>query len=200
MARWLVPVVLLVCAYFAWQRLVVERPVRHGPGVVAASVPLQRELGVEAPAFEKNGFRARALASFELEARVIRSKSYCCFGADRLAPVDVVFGWGGMSDEAVLARLDVAQSGRFYFWRYEGTAPIPRREIETSSANMHLIPATGAVEKKIRSLRAGQVVSLKGYLVEVRGDGGFTWRSSLTREDTGAGACELIWVEELSAT
>jgi hypothetical protein len=65
---------------------------------------------------------------------------------------------------------------------------------------MHLIPATGAVEKKIRSLRAGQVVSLKGYLVEVKNDDGFTWRSSLTREDTGAGACELIWVEELSAT
>jgi hypothetical protein len=64
---------------------------------------------------------------------------------------------------------------------------------------MHLIPATPAVEKRLKSLRPGQVVALKGYLVEVTGDGGFTWRSSLTREDTGAGACELIWVEELYA-
>ena len=199
MARWLVPAVLLVCAYLAWERLVVERPVRHGPGVVAAKLPVQREVGADAPVFEKDGFRARALASFELEARVLRSKRYCCFGPDQLVPVDVVFGWGGMSDEAVLARLDISQSGRFYFWRYQGNPPLPRREIEVSSANMHLIPANQAIEKRIKSLREGQVVSLKGYLVEVKGDGGFTWRSSLTREDTGAGACELIWVEELYA-
>jgi len=27
------------------------------------------------------------------------------------------------------------------------------------------------------------------------GPDGFAWRSSLTREDTGAGACELVYVE-----
>jgi hypothetical protein len=27
---------------------------------------------------------------------------------------------------------------------------------------------------------------------------GWRWVSSLSREDTGAGACELIWVESLS--
>jgi len=46
-------------------------------------------------------------------------------------------------------------------------------------------------------IRAGQIVSLAGYLVEVRGPNGMRWRSSLTREDTGAGACELVWVETL---
>jgi hypothetical protein len=96
----------------------------------------------------------------------------------------------------VLKRIDISQSGRFYFWRYEGDAPIPRREIEMSSANMHLIPATAAVEKTLKSVRVGQVVWLKGYLVEVKGDDGFRWLSSLTREDTGNGACEVIWVED----
>jgi hypothetical protein len=32
----------------------------------------------------------------------------------------------------------------------------------------------------------------------VDGDDGFTWSSSLSREDTGNGACELIWIEQLS--
>ena len=99
-----------------------------------------------------------------------------------------------MSDEAVLARIDVSQSGRFYYWRYEGSPPIPHREIEVSSANMHLIPATRAIEKKLKNLRPGNVVALKGYLVDVQGEGGFRWRSSL---NTGSGACELIWVEEV---
>jgi hypothetical protein len=41
-------------------------------------------------------------------------------------------------------------------------------------------------------------VIVRGYLVEARGADGWRWRSSLTREDTGAGACELIWVESVS--
>ena len=114
--------------------------------------------------------------------------------------MDVAFGWGKMSDEAVLARIDVSQSGRFYYWRYEGSPPIPHREIELSSANMHLIPATKAIEKKLKNLRPGNVVALKGYLVDVQGEGGFRWKSSLTREDTGGGACELVWVEELEVS
>jgi hypothetical protein len=40
-------------------------------------------------------------------------------------------------------------------------------------------------------------VRLSGYLVEVLGDDGWRWVSSLTREDTGTGACEVIWVEQI---
>ena len=43
-----------------------------------------------------------------------------------------------------------------------------------------------------------QRIRLSGQLVRVDGDDGFTWSSSLSREDTGNGACELIWIEQLS--
>ena len=33
--------------------------------------------------------------------------------------------------------------------------------------------------------------------VQVEGDDGFRWVSSRTRDDTGDGACEVIWVEQL---
>jgi len=194
--RWIAAALLVACASLAVNHFVSARPIARGPGVVAAREPAQRPLAGDAPVFAKDGFRVAALASFELEARVLRAKSYCCTDPDRLAPIDVAFGWGRMSDEAVLARIDVSQSGRFYFWRYEGSPPIPHREIELSSANMHLIPATKAVEKRLKNLRPGNLVVLKGYLVDVQGEGGFRWTSSLTREDTGSGACELIWVEE----
>ena len=199
-ARWIAVALVLVCAWLAVDRFVFARPIARGPGVVAAREPVQQPVGRNAPTFAKDGFRVAALASFELEARVLRAKSYCCGGPDRLAPVDVAFGWGRMSDETVLARIDVSQSGRFYYWRYEGSPPIPHREIELSSANMHLIPATKAIEKKLKNLRPGNVVALKGYLVDVQGEGGFRWKSSLTREDTGSGACELIWVEEVEVS
>lgn len=200
MTRWLAAAFLVACAWVAADHFVFGRPIARGPGVVAAREPVQQPVARDAPVFAKDGFRVAALASFELEARVLRSKNYCCGGPDRLAPVDVAFGWGRMSDEVVLARIDVSQSGRFYYWRYEGSPPIPHREIELSSANMHLIPATKAIEKKLKNLRPGNVVALKGYLVDVQGEGGFRWRSSLTREDTGGGACELVWVEALEVS
>jgi hypothetical protein len=199
--RELVAVVLLIGIVLglAWQ-LSGPSAIAHGPGVVAPSTPLQQPLDREAPVFEKDGFRVAAVASFELEARVIRSKTYCCTGPDALAPIDVVFGWGRMSDESVLERIDFRQSGRFYFWRYEDAPPIPRREIEVSSANMHLIPATDAIERRLERLRPGDIVTLRGYLVVVTRYDGFVWRSSLTREDTGHGACELVWVEDLEVS
>lgn len=197
MARWFAAAFLVLSAYFAWDHFVLARPIERGPGAVADRAPVQATLDGDRPSFSKDGFRIAALAQFAMEARVLRSKTYCCGGADKLAPIDVAFGWGRMSDETVLAHLDISQSGRFYYWRYENAPPIPRREIELSSANMHLIPATASIEKRLKALRGGNIVSLKGYLVEVSGPSGFHWRSSLTREDTGNGACELIWVAEL---
>jgi hypothetical protein len=189
----------MVAVGCAWQWLAGPWAIARGPGVVAPRAPLQLPLDREGPVFERNGFRVAAVASFELDARVIRSKTYCCAGPDRLAPIDVVFGWGRMSDESALQRIDFGQSGRAYSWRYDGASPIPQREIEVSSANMHLIPATGAVEGRLERLRPGNVVTLRGYLVVVTRYDGFVWRSSLTREDTGSDAGELVWVEKVEA-
>jgi hypothetical protein len=78
------------------------------------------------------------------------------------------------------------------------TFPIPEREIIESSANMHLIPADDSIERAITRTRVGDIVSFDGYLVEADWANGGKWVSSLSRSDTGAGACELVWVENFS--
>lgn len=113
-----------------------------------------------------------------------------------LVPVDLTLGWGPMSDTDVLSKVSISQGGRFYYWRVNEFA-IPRREIEINSANMHLIPADAVVEKVLKRVRVGNIVHVSGYLVEARAGDGWRWVSSLMREDTGAGACELIWVEQV---
>jgi hypothetical protein len=50
------------------------------------------------------------------------------------------------------------------------------------------------VKGVLTSVGAGKLIHLNGYLVEVHGPNGFNWRSSLSRTDTGAGSCELVWV------
>ena len=62
---------------------------------------------------------------------------------------------------------------------------------------MHMIPADGNVERTLESVRPGQVVNFNGYLVEAKSSDGWHWRSSLSRNDTGNGACELVYVKSI---
>lgn len=186
--------VCLLGGYWHWR----ERPVEYnpGPGIQAPRVPVQAAVSGPAPRFEKEGFALTALARFEVEARVLRREDYRFDTEAALAPVDLALGWGRMSDSAVLAHFEITQGNRFYYWRTQ-EFPIPRREVETSSANMHMIPASPTVERQLKAVRAGQIVRFSGYLIEAQRPDGWYWRSSLTRDDTGAGACEVVWVEAL---
>ena len=127
---------------------------------------------------------------------MLGAESYHLGRESELSPVDLALGWGPMAKDEVLATIDIRQSGRFYFWRAEQLV-IPRRNIETSSADMHMIPGNSEVEKQLRRVREGDVIKFRGYLVRVEASDGWNWTSSLTRDDTGAGACELILLESL---
>ena len=61
-----------------------------------------------------------------------------------------------------------------------------------------LSPADENVKARLLKVRKGEIVNLKGYLINVKHQDGWTWRSSLTREDSGAGSCELMWVSEVA--
>jgi len=160
----------------------------------AAAVP--GAPGPAGSALVKNGYRIVPLESFSLEARVLGTQRYRFDRESDLAPVDVALGWGQMANPAVSQKVSVSQSNRWYYWR-ASELPIPKREIETHSANMHMIPGTPEIEDKLKSLRGGDAVRVSGYLVEAQAPDGWRWRSSLSREDTGTGACELVWVERL---
>jgi len=179
-------------AYHHWQ----QRAEQHGPGVIAADSPQQQRIS-HATSFPLNNYTITPLAEFSLQARVLSTQRYQLDRAAQLAPVDLALGWGRMSDETVLSRINISQSGRFYFWRVE-EFPIPREEIESHSANMHMVPADGTIARQLSAIRVGQRVRIQGQLIEAKGADGWTWRSSLTRTDTGNGACELVLVKSLS--
>jgi len=62
---------------------------------------------------------------------------------------------------------------------------------------MHLIPGNPNIEQRLRRIKPGKVVRIKGFLVNVIGASGFTWNTSTIRYDTGNGACEIVWVADL---
>jgi hypothetical protein len=180
--------------FFSWCS---HRPVHHGDGIIAPDAPLQEALK-DTDSFQYKGYTIKPLASFKLKARVLSRKRYRFDPGAGLSPIDLALGWGPMSDETVLDKLKISQMGRFFYWETDGNLPIPYEQICANASNMHMIPAHDYIRKTLFKVRPGQLIAIEGYLVSVTGKGGMTWQSSLSRTDTGLGACELVWVEKAS--
>ena len=175
-----------------------HRPITYPPGVLIASEPEQIAIIGSVKPIDYHAFHLQPLAYFTIDARVLHRKIYRYDRPAALVPVDLALGWGPMSDQHVLDQLKISQSMRFYWYEYQRQPPIPKDQIISHSTNIHVIPSTTEIASRCKSLRTGSLVHLSGELVEATGPGIGTWRSSLSRTDTGNGACELMWVEKMS--
>lgn len=191
--NWKQCVFILLIAYGAYHHFS-QRAVDMPVGALVKTQPQQTS--ANASAFTFKSYTLTPMADFALQARVLAKEHYTFDRGADLAPVDLALGWGPMSDSQVLSQISISQSNRFYYWHVDAF-PIPRRAIETHSANMHMIPANAEIAAQLKSLRVGQTIQLQGYLAHANAADGFNWKSSLTREDTGAGACELVYINTL---
>jgi len=174
---------------FSW----VQQPSIHtAPGVLVQEEPAQGECERQVVAQVKD-YTITAMASYLIHARVLHTKHYWADGND-LVPYDVALGWGRMSDQSVLDQLEISQGNRFFFYQWRNAPPIPQDEIECHASNNHLIAANSAVAHVISRLYPGEIVTMQGYLVNVTRPDGFHWDTSLSRTDTGNGACEVMYV------
>ena len=173
-----------------------SKPIEHPPGILVAERPEQVDL--QPSTFMLNDYQLTRKASFSIRARVLSKEPYYIGRTADLAPIDLALGWGEMSDSAVLSQIDISQSARWYRTRYNLPPPISEQQIIFNSSNMHMIPARKDIERSLKKLREGDIVSISGYLVDVDHDSGWYWHSSMSRLDTGDGACELVYVESLS--
>lgn len=194
MRKWGLVLLLLMVGLIALH-LSRQRPHALPSGTLATDAPQQIDLD-RGTQLQRGNFTLTTRARFELTARVLSREDYRFDAGAPLAPVDLALGWGRMSDSAVLAKIAISQGNRFYHWHVD-EFPIPRREIETSSANMHMIPANDAVRRSLERIRPGELIHLAGFLVDARRPDGWQWHTSMTREDTGDGACELVYVEDI---
>ena len=185
-------IALLLLALFAWKEWS-RRDITHPPGVLVPQFPVQTVITADS-SLTHGEFQLQQRAKFALTARVLSSRRYRWDQEAELSPVDLALGWGPMSDQGVLDDIEITQGNRWYFTRYDLPAPLSNTEIIRNSGNMHMVPAEPWIEKELLAFRHGDVVRLDGYLVDARHPSGFTWRTSLTREDTGNGSCELFLV------
>ena len=169
-------------------------PLRVGMGEAPLQTDVPRALG----SFRHAAASIEPLAGFSIEARVLSREDYRMGREADLSPTDLALGWQGMRDDAVLSQLEISQSSRWYNYRWQGQPPLPPAEIARSSANMHMIPSSEAVAEALARVDKDDNVRIEGWLVEARAPDGWHWRSSTSREDTGGGACEVVYVCQIT--
>ena len=194
-AAWIA--LFIVAASKAWGEWE-HRAIHPADGAIAPNEPVQTDAD-GAPAIVLGRWTLTPRARYDITARVLGREDYRFDPIADLAPLDLALGWGPLSDNRVLEAFKVSQGARFYSWRpVTESLPIELGEVTRSSANTHVIPADALVAAKLDRLRrGGQVVHLTGLLVDGVRDDGMTIRTSLTRSDSGAGACEFMLVQQV---
>ena len=188
----IVLVLLAGMAYRDWS----QREIEYAPGVLVAEVP--KQLDVQGLAsLTLDDYELIPRAEFRIRARVLSRKDYKWGAEADLSPMDLALGWGVMSDQTVIDRIEISQGSRWYHTRYKLPGPISDRDIIQNSGNMHMVPAQSWITKKLKGVRVGDIVRLRGKLVDIDHPSGWHWRTSLRRDDTGGGSCEIVYLEDI---
>ena len=140
------------------------------------------------------------MAEYSVSAKVVSRTNYSSDWQAEFEPTDLALAWGDLAEPEYQEGISYTQSGRWYYYHYDaGYKASPTYIIEHSS-NHHIIPANDTIKTAVRKVKEGQKVKIDGYLVNVKyvmSKGEYTQNSSLTRSDSGDGACEVVYVEKL---
>jgi hypothetical protein len=146
----------------------------------------------------KNGhLTLTPVADYRISAVVVGKKAYNGGWESQISPLDLAMVWGKLAEAPYDKYIEYWQNSRWYFFRYKEGSPFDHSYAVTHSGNHHTIPANYNVRKALESIRKNDKVTLEGYLVNVKGTyrgKPVFWNTSLSRNDTGIGSCELFYV------
>ncbi len=172
--------------------------------------PIQKELyesekkNIE---FEKDGvkYQLEPLYQYEINGLIVHEMTYDNWYSmskrDSIFPKDFCMIWGSNVENKSYQNKDLSfsQDMRFCLWNYTGHVKFDNSEI----SNSHILTNDKEFNKKAKSLMPGDQVKIEGKLVNVKETDkedplySSEIQSSTDREDTGAGACEVILVEDI---
>ncbi|PZL95196.1 hypothetical protein [Acinetobacter nosocomialis] len=135
------------------------------------------------------------LQPFQGNFRILGSKIYNNDEQAKFSPIDYAVSWGLFAQPDIARTISVKQYDRYLNWKMS-KLPVPAEQAMQMVSNMHIIPASPQIAQQIKQVKRGDLVYLKGDLVEIK-DKNLVWRSSLTSTDTGDGACELFRVQSI---
>lgn len=208
--RWAMITVLILLALSFYQKDRFKNITDIRPEVLTA--PLQSSTSQNTMTLIRDGYSYEIVPLYEysMSGLVLSAQNYkTWYNRSRVAHTvvrDVCLIWGDTVWKKWYQNktLSIKQDYRFCLYQYR-TDGITFNGNELS--NSHLIPRDAEVERQINAIKNGDQVVIKWKLVNVTGtlidkgnkyEGNTTvWQSSTTRDDTGAWACEVIYVESV---
>jgi hypothetical protein len=172
--------------------------------------PIQAESSEkEVISFEKDDYQYELapLYDYEINGLVVHRMDYTWFSLykmDSIFPLDLCIMWGGDVKSGVYKNknLKFSQDSRFCRYSWRGNLKFNANEV----SNNHILVKDKALENRLKSINAGDQIKIKGKLVNVSGQNigspgkydpeNFKMKSSVRRNDTEAGACEIIYLED----
>lgn len=139
-------------------------------------------------------------AAYRVGAVVGRKKRYRRDVMAAIAPYDLALFWGILAYPENLRQITVRQNKRRYYFFLKRNAKLSVEWVYLNSANNHIIPANDNIRRAIGRIRKNETIEIEGYLVDVRAISNSrmsNWRTSMTRDDTGDGSCEIVYVTRL---
>ena len=170
--------------------------------------PVQKEATGKTSIMINNGIVVdiQYLASYEISARVVDTFSSLKYNsANKLGTLDIGMSWGDVAKEENHKKISYSMLGdrRIRYVIRDGEWVNMMGGISTVGleiANTHVIPENSNIEKLLNKIEEGDYIKLEGYLVSAsfsNNDYTFKWNSSLTRSDSGDGACEVMLVKDV---
>ncbi|MDO8529100.1 MAG: hypothetical protein Q7S18_00325 [bacterium] len=174
--------------------------------------PIQTDLEDKKPInFVKDGYSYSLTPKFnyEFNGLVVHTMNYDVWyslsRSDKVFPLDICAVWGNsVSNKAYSDKsLRFSQDMRFCYIEWGSGIRIQLDEF----SNNHLLTNDDKIKEKFKSIFPGDQIKIKGKLADVKAQlvgagkkyesNGFTMATSTVRSDTDAGACEIIYVEDV---
>jgi len=147
------------------------------------------------------------VAQFETRGRVLNIERFKPYQSLvnwipglRPATHDIGLGFGPMTDSANVSRFRFTHEGVSHGLRALFARPreaMTQQEFDALApniTNVHVIPASDAVYERLRRVKQGELVTLRGLLVNVRDADG---RVATTSTTAGDRDCEIMWLEDI---
>lgn len=170
--------------------------------------PLQTPTGLPAFAAHAAGvdYRVTPVADYEISGLIVSWHDSETWwdreheqGKDFLNVADLCMVWGVNAADGAYEHMRFSNGQWVCYIRYENTGEV-RPEHVRALSNNHILTDDADIARQIRGLRVGDQVRLRGQLVSYSHQAGFDFSrgTSTSRDDQGNGACETLFVREVT--
>ncbi|MFZ2125872.1 MAG: hypothetical protein WA087_04125 [Candidatus Saccharimonadales bacterium] len=172
--------------------------VKVDPAQTSATRPHKIEFSVDG-----NDYVVTPLYDYKISGIVVSKHDYGADTGSLSKPIryDLCMVWGRNVTDKTYLSPDISFSQGDRFCNYNYSKPVDFDVTQIS--NNHLVTTNDDILKVIETIENGDEVVIKGMLIDLfvspkaADVSTRSWASSTNREDTGAGACEVIYIESI---